>query len=941
MSLRNAIALLGLLALSPLQAAEEAAPTVGSVTEHNGLRANGWLLVQTPSILRVETTPAPTPDLAEAIAQYEKILQLPAAPAVRAEALRRSADLRLRLVEAGGEAAPEQLAKAMSAYRQLLAEQPDYVRADRVLYQLARASSLAGEEEQAIASLRQLGQRHPQSARRGDALFRAAELLFRERRYAEAEPQYREVVALGESSPLFDTAQYKYGWSLYQQGKHEQALPVFLAVLERALPPGALDDPQAALAAVKGGRGELAAEALRVTGLSLAALGGGAALNAQFARQGEPRFAPLLHAALGEQLLEKRRYTEAAGAYLAFIERQPRHALAPVFQRRAIAAYQRGGFTRLQLAAQEGFVEAYAPDAAYWQGRTPPPELQAEVRKGIEELGRHYQAGAQQARDAAGFLKAASWYRRWLALYPKDAGAAQIQLLYADALLDGGQPAQAAQEYARLAWDYPAHAKSAEAAQAAVQAWQQLAAQSEGKVREDALRHSVADSLRLAAAHPQHPQWSAVLARTAADLQQLGEHAQALEQAQRLLDAKRPLTPEQARSTLAIVADARYAQRQYAEAEAAYAALLRQLPPGDATRQPAVEQLAAAIYRQGEAAREAGELRAAAQAFARVGRAAPEAGIRATADYDAAAAWMALQDWPQAQAALESFRARWSQHPLIPEADRKLALAYHKGARPALAAEAYARIAQRATEPADLRRDAAWLSAELYDQARLDAASRAAYERYVAAWPQPLEPALRARRRLADLAREAGDGTRQGHWLREIVAAENSGAAARNPQSKLLAAQASLELGRLDAAAARALPLRLPVAKSLAQRKALTETAIAALDRAAAAGFAEITTAATYDLGSVYRDLGRAMLNSERPRELRGEALEQYELLLEEQAYPFEEKAIRAHEANLQRLRQGLWNEWIRRSSRALAELVPARYGKQDQREVNYEALLR
>jgi len=933
------IALL-LLPVLPLQAAD-APSTVGSVTEHNGLRANGWFLVQTPSILRVETTPPVSPDLRQAIAQYDAILQLPAAPALRAEALRRSADLRLRIAEAGGAVTPQELAQAQAAYRRLLAEQPDYVRADRVLYQLARISSLLGDEPQALASLRELGRRYPQSARREDALFRAAELLFRDRRYAEAEAEYRQLVALGPSSRFFEQAQLKYGWSLFQQGRHEQALPVFFAVLERELPAGSLSDPQAALAAVKAGRGEIAAETLRVIGLSLAARGGGPALNAQFARDGEPRFAPLLHVALGEQLLGKQRYTEAAGSYLAFIERHPQHALAPEFQRRAIAAYQRGGFTEPMLAAQEAFVTAYAPAAPYWQSRTPPAELQAEVRKGIEELGRHYQAGAQRQHDAAGFLRAAGWYRRWLALYAQDARAAEIHLLYADALLDGGRAAEAAQEYARLAYDYPAHAKSAEAAYAAVQAWQQDAAQAKGAPHDEALRRSVAASLKLAEAQPQHPQWSAVLAGAAADLQQLGEHALALVQAQRLLDAKRALTPQQARTALAIVADARYAQRQYAEAEAAYSALLQQIPAGDAARQPAIEQLAAAIYRQGEAARAAGELRSAAQAFTRVGRAAPEAAIRATADYDAAAAWMSLQDWPQAQAALEGFRTRYPQQALIPEADRKLALAYQKGGKPALAAEVYARIAQRPAETPALRRDAAWLAAELYDQARMDAAGRLAYERYVAAWPQPLEPALRARRRLADLAQAAGDSAGHARWLRELVAAEGSGGAARTPGSKLLAAQASLELGRLDAAAARALSLRQPVARSLAQRKALTDTAIAALDRAAAYGYAEVTTAATYDLGTVYRDLGRALLASERPRELQGEALEQYELLLEEQAYPFEEKAIRAHEANLQRLRQGLWNDSIRRSTRALAELAPARYGKQDQREINYDALLR
>ena len=66
----------------------------------------------------------------------------------------------------------------------------------------------------------------------------------------------------------------------------------------------------------------------------------------------------------------------------------------------------------------------------------------------------------------------------------------------------------------------------------------------------------------------------------------------------------------------------------------------------------------------------------------------------------------------------------------------------------------------------------------------------------------------------------------------------------------------------------------------------------------------------------------------------------EYELLLEEQADPFEVKAIQAHEANLGRMRQGVWNDWIRRSASALMELAPGRYGKNDQRDALYDSLL-
>jgi len=56
--------------------------------------------------------------------------------------------------------------------------------------------------------------------------------------------------------------------------------------------------------------------------------------------------------------------------------------------------------------------------------------------------------------------------------------------------------------------------------------------------------------------------------------------------------------------------------------------------------------------------------------------------------------------------------------------------------------------------------------------------------------------------------------------------------------------------------------------------------------------------------------------------------LEQYELAIEEQAYPFEEKAIQIHEKNLELLSLGIYSSWIDTSLEKLAKLIPARYAK-------------
>jgi hypothetical protein len=90
----------------------------------------------------------------------------------------------------------------------------------------------------------------------------------------------------------------------------------------------------------------------------------------------------------------------------------------------------------------------------------------------------------------------------------------------------------------------------------------------------------------------------------------------------------------------------------------------------------------------------------------------------------------------------------------------------------------------------------------------------------------------------------------------------------------------------------------------------------------------DVTAAATFQLAEIYFHFSRALMDSERPDNLSDLELEQYNLVLEEQAYPFEEKAINVHEKNLELLTVGIYNEWIDKSFAKLAVLLPARYAK-------------
>src|SRR5690606_13962265 len=120
----------------------------------------------------------------------------------------------------------------------------------------------------------------------------------------------------------------------------------------------------------------------------------------------------------------------------------------------------------------------------------------------------------------------------------------------------------------------------------------------------------------------------------------------------------------------------------------------------------------------------------------------------------------------------------------------------------------------------------------------------------------------------------------------------------------------------------------IPLQQSLSAKQAAMKRALERYTRALDYGVAEVTTEATHGMAELYRELASALMNSQRPTELDELALEEYEVLLEEQAFPFEEQSIELYQANAARSAEGVWDEWVDSSFQALAKLMPARYAK-------------
>ena len=869
-----------------------------------------------------------------AMENYRRFLELQNTdPKLRAEAMRRLGDLNLdagemERLEKEVTMVDLQGGEAIKLYTTLLKAYPDYARNDQVLYQLARAYETTGQPDQALATLDRVVQHYPQSPQLDEVQFRRGELLFSAKRYKEAEQAYGAVTAHGGRSAFYQQALYKQGWSLFKQSLTLESLPSFGGVLDQVL--GTNPGKAVRLEALKRPDRELVEDTLRVMSITFSYNDGAASLEKYVQQHGERPYNWLLYARLGDLYVDKQRYQDAATVYRAYVARDPYSDHAPDLDMAAIEAYGKGGFSQLVLDGKHEFVQRYNFDSPYWKtrSRADNPRVVQELKTNLKDVATYFHASAQKSKRVADYQEAATWYRNYLKSFPGDADSAGTNYLLAETLFESHQYDEAATEYAHTAYDYPRNNKSATAAYAGLVSYQKGEEGLSGAAKDEWHKRATDAGVKFAQTFPEHPDSAGVLTRAAEEIYASGDRPRAMSVAQSILARQPPVDGAKQRIAWTIIAQSNFDQGDYAKAEPAFEQA-RELAAGDEKmRADLTERLAASVYKQGEAKVKAGDAAGAVEDFLRVGRVAPASKIRVTAQYDAAAQLINQKQWERAIGVLEGFRRDFPGNALQPDVTQKLAVAYAAANRPGEAAAEFERIATAPGGDRAVQREALMQSADLYAKAGNSPKAMGMLEKYVDANPTPLSEAEEARQRLADYSQQSGDLKRRDHWYQEIIDADARAGAQRTERTHYLAGKAQLALAQPARDAFRAVHLTAPLKKSLIVKRNALETAMDGYKRAAEYQVAEVTTAATYEMAEMYRTLAKDIMASERPKNLKGDALEEYNSLLEEQVFPFEEQAIKAHELNTARAKDGVYDESVRKSYEALAELKPARYGK-------------
>lgn len=799
---------------------------------------------------------------------------------------------------------------------------PDAAGNDHLLYQLAKAYDQVGEAEKAVAALEQMVQRYPDTLYFVEAKFRIGENAFVKGHYLDAEMAYSDVIDARNQEAFQEKALFKRGWARYKQEMYEEALDdYYLAVHQhRFLPESQLNKADQ----------ELFSEYFRAIGLAFIYLGGHSAVQDYFANRDASDYVYQTYKTVAELQLKQERYSDAVASYEGFVKNHPYDANVIRAGLAVIKIWKDKQFFSQYSEAFAGFYARYEPGSQFW--RNPRVKVSdadkklaiATIRENIVLLAGQDHSRYRSTKRAQFFESAKTWYDRYLKDYSSYARQDKIYQLYAELLSQAQNDERALHYYELAAFDGDIILDK-DSAYAAVFLTDKLQRQASESRKQLLLDKHLSYAQRYAQLYPGDRQATLIVKNAV----QLAFKAGMREQVTGLANLLPDTASADVREEVNLLkAQAYFDLQNYTDAENVYRDLLANPNLAAKNKKDLSDKLALSLYRQAESAAKAGYSEAAAREFLRVQREAPISELAPVATYDAIAIFMDTAKWEEAIHYLNIFKREYPKHTLQSEVTKKLSVAYLNAGRGLDAAREFEKLTDYvATEQEKMA--ALWQAAELYREKNDYLSALRAYRDYAHNYKRPYAQNMEAMGRLAEIYAKLADQEKRAFWLRAIVDADIKAAKSdKTDRTQYLAASASFDLAEARRKDFDKIRLVHPLPKSLQTKKTAMQDSVKLYGQAAVYGHADFVTRSTLSIGEIYRNFSVALLESERPKNLNADELEQYNLLLEDQAFPFEDKAIEFYETNVSRIAQGIFDPAVKTSLNNLRELFPARYGR-------------
>jgi cellulose synthase operon protein C len=880
-------------------------------------------------------------------ALYQQILKLAPQPEMRQKILYRLSQLHTQQLERQELAIADERAALqvlIANYQQLLQQYPDDPNNELLRYQLARSYDLLAQPEASLQQLSLLLAQYPDSSFAAEAWFRKADIHYSRGDYELALAAYLQVLAAKQPS-LQQHARYMAGWSYFKLQRFNLADQQFLQLLDNSYNQLLVADQQQSLRQ----------EVFNILSISLSYQHQAFSLQqllqqVPYASGERPiRLVAQLYQSLADFLLEKGFVDKSLASYRLFITDYADTYTAAEFQLNLIQHYLAHGDAVAALQAQQDYINLFNPDSAFWQ-RASPKDINQVIPQLLQYLNyfarAHYTdalAGQGELKQQA-FASAIPYWQQMLKVFATSGtkqpsyNSTDIRYLLAESYAGNEQLELAFKLYVELGYtaltEQASIFTSQDAAYKALLLAEKLALAADGQSAHAAAlqqrwREQQWDFVQQ---HPQHPAAQQVALQQLQQDYSAQRYSKVLQQADNVINW--PLATEKssqfATEALFLRSQAELTLAHYAAAELSLQQLLK-LPITTARKRVITEQLASSIYQQAQ--QPAITNLAAIEHLQRLLQLLPDSSFHEAAAFQQISLFIAEADWPVVPGLLQSFIARYPDSERTAAANAQLIQSYQQLEQWQLAAEQLRKLSANTVDP-EQQREALWLAAEYYLQAEQLDLARRAFRDYANQYPQPHAIAQEARQHLVQLYQQQNDLYRKNFWLAKIVSFEQASltnqANSSTARTQQLAATAALSLGQHENQLFSQVTLRHPLQANLTKKRQHLQAAIGHYQQSLAYGVATNLAQAQFSIGQLYEDMAQALLSSERPEGLTALAAEQYDLLLEEQAYPFEELAIELYRQTTALIQQQLYDSWVKQSFARLKVLLPAEFAKDE-----------
>ncbi|TAL18329.1 tetratricopeptide repeat protein [bacterium] len=837
--------------------------------------------------------------------KYQDLLALPGTPEARKpEILLRLSELAYREEESAlkksfedgseGEILPgDRYPRSIVFYRQLADNYPKTEQALTAMYNLGY---LYGEEGEIVLSARYYGkvlELSPDTPYATEIHMRMGESAFNLGQYKEAVKQYGQVLA-SKREEYLQKALYKLGWAHYKLDEYGAAVEVFSRIL---------DDE-------KESRENLKTETLDITGRNFVEWGGVEGLKKYLAgREAGKKYGDLLYRKVGDLYMEASRHADAVATYTAAIEAYPLTTLALHMEQNVITAYLALQNAEAANARRQSWYERYRP-ATPWDeanGAALGQERDKMLEKGLRLAAIYRHSRAQRGEEAIN--ASIQQYERYLELFGMNTeDGYEMANSGAQAYKEAGQFRKSADLYSKVAeaGDFTSHRENASYRRVEVLG---LLFKQDPSCLDEYL-----------AAHWRYVELNPESELVPKLLFAAGEIAFEAERFPAAREAFVKLVEEHGGNAMNADATERVArsyfrENNFPEAEE-WARKVKKKKPSGETLDRALKLISFSVFKQAEEAEAAGDLNMASKHFFRLVDEFPEGEAAQIALYRAAEALRKLGKEEKAAAvykrlADEYKTSRFAQSALTLSSEILSSLGDWSGV-----AENYENL-YRLTPDAPDAAGYLFKAATAREKGSEDEKAIALFDEFMAKYP--------ADGRKAEILYRQGlmldKGGKSDKASEKYLLAWNTPA---EGDAALFRAKAALVLADKELVSFRAVELKGDLEKALEMKETHLDVALEHLLNAATLPFSETLSEALFRAGEGFEQMKVALLESERPAGMTPEEEEEYKLLLEDKAFPLEERAIEFYKKGVDAARlAGIWNGWIEKIYARMENLLP------------------